>query len=98
MPPRISLVHQFDQQQAETEDVRFSFDGKRLVSTDGIAIYLWKLNQSESWDYERSLPYFALKPSFTFDGRGLTFGDRRKSVDPNIERFSVIFSTKLHYS
>ncbi|HEU5377429.1 MAG TPA: hypothetical protein VFV38_18560 [Ktedonobacteraceae bacterium] len=57
MPPRITLVHQFDQQQSETCDLTFSQDGKRLVSSDGHALYLWQLNGDGIWSYERSLPF-----------------------------------------
>lgn len=76
MPLRISLVHRFEQQQAETVGLQFSLDGTRLVSTDGTAVYLWRLNESRSWEYERSLPFrYARQPSFTLDGKGLAFGD-----------------------
>ncbi len=59
MSLRISLVHQFEQQKAETLGLRFSLDGKRLGSTDGTDISLWQLDERGCWNYERSLPFQA---------------------------------------
>lgn len=67
MSPRISFVQQFEQQQAETGGLRFSLDGKRLVSTDDTALYLWRLIERRGWGYEQSLPIrHARRPSFAF--------------------------------
>lgn len=77
MPPRISLVHQFEQQQAETWYINFSPDGKRLVSSDGQALYLWRRDEGGSWDYEQSLPFRAATfPRFTPDSKRLAFRDK----------------------
>lgn len=57
MLPRITLVQQFEQQQAETLDLTFSSDGKQLTSSDGSALYLWRLNEGRNWSYDRSLPF-----------------------------------------
>ncbi|HEU5377428.1 MAG TPA: hypothetical protein VFV38_18555 [Ktedonobacteraceae bacterium] len=76
MPPRIILVHQFDQQQAETETLQFSFDGKRLVSSDGYVLYLWQLHDDGNGSYERSLPFcHAVRSAFVLDGKWLAFSD-----------------------
>src|SRR5258708_15525590 len=76
MAPQITLVHQFEQQQAETEGLQFSVDGKRLVSSDGNALYLWQLNESGCWTYERSLPFQnARQPFFAFDGKWLAWSN-----------------------
>lgn len=56
MPLQISLVHQFDQQKQETLQLAFSQDGKRLVSSEGTALHLWRLHGEGNWIYEHSLP------------------------------------------
>lgn len=79
MPLRISLLQQFEQQQAETRDLRFSCDGKRLASVDGTSLYLWKLQESGRWEYERSLPWsLAAWPTFSRDGKRLAFRGHKK--------------------
>src|SRR5450631_3003084 len=81
MPPRITLVHQFQQQQNETWDAHFSLDGTRLVSSDGRALYLWQLNESGCWDYERSLLFRgATFPRFAPNGTMLAFGSVEKFI------------------
>src|SRR5579885_684504 len=86
MQPRISLVDQFDQQQAETWALAFAPDGKRLVSSDGTALYLWQLDETGHWSYERALPFRkATFPRFTPDGTMLAFG----SQEPYIKLISL---------
>lgn len=81
MPPRISLVHQFEQQQSETWELAFSHDGKQLVSSDGKALYLWQLNKEENWNYERSLPFReATFPRFAPNGQMIAFGGQKEFV------------------
>jgi WD40 repeat protein len=81
MTLQISLVHQFDQQQADTWDMHFSFDGQRLISSDGKALYLWRLNEDGSWDYERSLLFrHAAFPCFSPMGDLIAFRDEDKNV------------------
>lgn len=75
MSLQILLLHQFEQQQAETWDVRFSLDGKQLVSSDGNALHLWQLYEGGNWVYERSLPFSrATFPRFSPSGQMLAFG------------------------
>src|SRR5579883_712150 len=86
MQLRISLVSQFEQQQAETWALAFASDGKRLVSSDGNALYLWQLDETGNWDYERALPFRkATFPHFAPDGTMLAFG----SPEPSIKLISL---------
>jgi WD40 repeat protein len=81
MPLRVSLVHQFEQQQRETWDVHFAWDGRRLVSSDGSDLYLWQLNEDGTWSYEHSLPFRnAARPRFAPDGKMLAFGGKEPFV------------------
>jgi WD40 repeat protein len=81
MSLRISLVHQFAQQQAETEDLCFAFDGKKLVSSDRNALYFWQLTEHGTWVYERSLPFrHAGQLTFAVDGKWLAFHDPEEIV------------------
>lgn len=81
MPPQISLIHQFEQQKQETWDVHFSWDGCRLVSSDGNALYLWQLNEDGTWSYERSLSFRnATFPRFAPNGTMLAFGGKEEFV------------------
>ena len=73
MPLQISLTHQFEQQQSETSAAYFSFDGCRLVSSDGHALYLWRLIKGEDWVYEYSLPFHTSFPRFAPNGTMLAF-------------------------
>lgn len=74
MPPRISLVHQFEQQLSETYELAFSPDGKRLASSDMQGLYLWQLDEQGCWDYERSLPLHSMiPPRFSLDGRLIAY-------------------------
>lgn len=77
LPLHITLVYQFEQQQAETWDLAFSPDGKQLVSSDGDALYLWRLNEHGSWGYERSLPFRAANfPCFAPKSDWIAFRDQ----------------------
>ncbi len=81
MSLHISLVQQLDQQKAETWEVRFSLHGKRLISSDGKALYLWQRDENGKWEYERSLPFpQAALPCFAPDGKILAFGDQEKLI------------------
>jgi WD40 repeat protein len=81
MPLRISLVHQFEQQQSETWDLAFSHDGKQLVSSDGNALYLWQLDGQGIWSYERSLPFReATFPRFSPNGQIIAFGGQKEFI------------------
>lgn len=102
MPLQISLVHQFEQQQQETWDVHFSWDGKQLVSSDGKALYLWQLCENEHWVYERSLPFHdARRLSFAFDGKWLVFSDREGlfrliSLENEMEEVILLFHSRTN--
>lgn len=101
MPLRISLAHQFEQQEDETWAVHFSFDGCRLVSSDGFALYQWRLTGNEGWVYERSFLFRgATFPHFAPSGAMLAFGGeegliRLISVDG---RELAIFDTGCSHS
>jgi len=74
MPLQISLTQQFEHQQSETWGVHFSLDGKKLVSSDGTALYLWQFDEQGNWDFERSLPFRnAVSPRFAPNGTMLAF-------------------------
>lgn len=74
MALRITLAHQFKQQQGETFNLAFSLDGKQLVSSDGNALYLWQLSGEGTWSYERSLPFRnAVFPLFASRGEMLAY-------------------------
>ena len=81
MPLRISLTHQFEQQQDETLEVHFSPDGNKLVSLDGKALYLWQLNKHGSWSYWQSLPFrYPSNPRFTLNSNSIAFRDENRYV------------------
>ena len=107
MPPRISLVHQFDQQQDETLQLAFSQDGKQLASSDGHALYFWRLNENENWSYEYVLPLqgagilrFAPDIIFFIEGESvklLTFDGRETAIFPRpFSRFWAV-TPDLHW-
>jgi WD40 repeat protein len=74
MSLQISLIQQLKQHKEETWDLRFSLDGKRLVSSDGEALYLWQRDEDGRWEYERSLPFRqAAWPCFTPDSKMIAF-------------------------
>jgi len=81
MSPRISLVHQFAQHKDETWHLRFSLDGRMLVSSDGEALHLWRLHDDGCWVYERSLPFRgAAFPCFAPNGQFLAFGGKEEFI------------------
>lgn len=81
MPLRISLVQQFDQQQSETWSLAFSPDGKHLASSDGYALYLWRLDERGTWGYKRSLLFpRASFLCFAPDSKRIAFRDTDENV------------------
>ena len=81
MALRISLIQQIERHRDVTWDLSFSLDGKRIVSSDGEAIYLWKLYDNQLWDLDRSFPiHKAGKPCFTPDGTMIAFLFHEKSI------------------
>ena len=78
MSLRISFVHQFKKQQDETWDLHFSLDGTRLVSSDGHALYLWHLDESGYWEYEKSFPFRGT--TCPPNGKMLAFGSVEKFI------------------
>ena len=77
----IPLIQQLDQHKKETWDLRFSLDGKRLVSSDGEALYLWRRDGRGRWEYERSLPVRqAAWPCFAPDGKMLAFCNQENHI------------------
>lgn len=74
MPRHITLVQQFEQQQAATWALAFSQDGTQLVSSDEQALsYFWKLDAHGHWKYERSTSQNISFPFSAPDGRMLAF-------------------------
>lgn len=81
MSLQITLVQQFEQHRDETWALAFSQDGKQLVSSDGKALYLWRLSEEGIWEYERSLPFrSATFPQFAPHGTMLAFGGKEEFV------------------
>ena len=81
MSLQISLMQQIKQHKKETWEVRFSLDGKRLISSDGEALYLCQLNEQGLWEYERSLPFHrAALPCFAPDGKLFAFSNQKKNI------------------
>lgn len=81
MPLQITLVQQFEQHRDETWALAFSQDGKQLVSSDGKALYLWRLSEEGIWEYEHSLPFRnATFPQFAPHGTTLAFGGKEEFV------------------
>lgn len=105
MTPRISLVHQFEQQKSETWELAFSPDGRQLASSDMQGLYLWQLDEQGCWNYDRSLPAHSMIPPrfspagqlFTYDGKAeiiiLIDTDGRESMTfPSPSGFNWAFS------
>jgi hypothetical protein len=46
---RVVLAQTFEDHGQETFDIRFSPDGTVLLSSDGEAVYLWRLNAQRDW-------------------------------------------------
>lgn len=81
MSLQISLIQQMDQHKKETWDLRFSLNGKRLISSDGDALYLWRRDEKGTWEYEQSLPFRqAAWPCFAPDSKMLAFCNQENHI------------------
>lgn len=82
MPTPFSIVLEttFDNHTGETFDLCFSPDGTVLLSSDGKAVHIWKLELPTTWKFQKRIPCFAVCPRIAPDGKMFVYRDQEQML------------------